>query len=532
MRKFEDCKRETRIFALLASVWFFVVFQVPAQTSNLMLALQYLEQADYLKAVEVLEQVVQVNPDNTKALYFLGVALIGTNELDRADRHFKQALGHGFYPGLRGLAINEMSRGNLDAAQVKFQEFLEKIPGDERSHFFLGRIALTRKEYAEAIEHFDRAMHFMEQQPLLKLSLAEAFAGQGDSEKALSVLASVPAEDPNVAFEAGVLLVELGEWKRSARRLEHALLKKPDFSAARYQLALCYARLDRTAEAKKLLFKIVADGQADRDVWLQLVDFQVDLEEFDQAAESLKQAIRIAPTCEECYVLLTDLYIRQSNYQNAQETIASGLRQVSASQTLVARRAQLASSSGRYVEAEKDYRQLLRSNPEDESLLSGLIFALVNNGRSRKASEELRRRIQLGSQNFFAYYLFGLTLTAEGKTSQSETLEVLDKAVDLSFQYTAELLQRARVSLETGTPKEALEYLIQAVDIDSKNGEAFVLLSKAFERLNDPDKAQMMIEKAERLFQQEGEQKTKASSIRLKYIRRAIQGLWKGARPL
>ena len=532
MRKFEGRKRKAKSLALLASVWFFVVFQAPAQISDLRLALQYLEQADYPKAVEVLEQVVQVNPDDAKALYFLGVALIGTNELDRADRHFKQALDHGFYPGLRGLAINEVSRGNLDAARVQFQEFLEKVPGDERSHFFLGRIALTRKEYAEALEHFDRAGPFMEQQPLLKLSLAEALTGQGDREKALFVLESVHAEDPKVAFESGVLLAELGEWERSASRLELALLKRPDFLAARYQLAHCYARLDRAAEAKELLLKIVADGQADRAVWLQLVDLQVDLEELDQAVESLKQAIRVAPTCEECYVVLTDLYIRQSNYRNAQETVASGLRQVPASQILMARRARLASSAGRYVEAEKDYRELLRSNPEDESLLSGLVFALVNSGQSGKASEELRRRIQSGAQNFFAYYLFGITLTAEGKASQNETLEVLDKAVQLSFQYTTELLERARVSLETGTPQEALKYLLQAVDIDSQNGEAFVLLSKAFERLNDPDKAQMMSEKAERLFQQEGKHKTKASSRRLKYIRRAIQGLWKGARPL
>lgn len=685
----------------------FILVHLQALASDLQQAVQQLDNKEFSKAIETLEQIVETSPQNAQAFYLLGVAFTGTGDLDRSDSSFRQALQHNpnLYFSLRGLAINAISRGQLDSAQRHFTDFLNWVPEDEMAHAFMGRISLTQNEFSKAVEHFDQATSFLDQQPLVKVSLAEALAREGSHERALVVVESLPLEDANVAYRAGLVLVELGSWKRAASLLEHVLLELPGLTPARYQLALCHENLDQPRQAKELLGKIIADHQADLDIWLHFIYIQASLGEFDSAKESLQQAlqtlplsgipreefqhavlgrielmgenfdlaidhfkkadsflkerphfklslaealaargsreesialldslgsndpeltfpsamvfvsldeweraadllqkvlserpnwydaryqlafcfagmnrlpeatqllrqivdegqadsnarlllanlqaskgsvneaistlnqsVRLHPRCEDCYVVLAELQMGASEFPDAVKTVAAGLGQHPDSGKLIEQRAQLAFLAGRYLDAESDFRKLLQSDPDHrDTLLSGLIFAMLKSGQSEAAIRELRERIQSGTDNFYTYYLLGMSLIRKGAPPAPEVSQILEKVVELHSQYTDERLEKARVALQKNAPQNALDHLMKAIDVDPQNPAAFQLLSTVFQKLEDPDKAQMMKDKAQRFRRLREEDRAEAERQRVKHIRRAIRRLWRGLHPL
>jgi hypothetical protein len=90
------------------------------------------------------------------------------------------------------LAIEELKAGNLAEAERVARESLKHGGGEYRVNYILGQIAMRRKDYRQAAEHFEAARKIeppsIEHYIALHVALAQAYQAGGRSEKAIPVL--------------------------------------------------------------------------------------------------------------------------------------------------------------------------------------------------------------------------------------------------------------------------------------------------------------------------------------------------------
>jgi len=114
----------------------------------------------FTNAVATLEALLQVTPDDLRALSNLGSLLARTGQPDRALAPLDRALN--LQPGHVNALINRglvhFTLGRLDAAERDYSELGKAAPNLPAGHFGLAEIALKRNQPAEACRHFERGL--------------------------------------------------------------------------------------------------------------------------------------------------------------------------------------------------------------------------------------------------------------------------------------------------------------------------------------------------------------------------------------
>lgn len=131
---------------------------------------------DYWSLEALMQDTVEKQPANAKALVTLGGHLLGLERFAEAERHLRAATAVPPYPG-DGTAISAMAHmylGSAVAAQNKLDEaipLLEKArtlkPDLGEPHAFLGEVYATQGKLVEAAESFDRAVSALPNVPPL-----------------------------------------------------------------------------------------------------------------------------------------------------------------------------------------------------------------------------------------------------------------------------------------------------------------------------------------------------------------------------
>ena len=138
--------------------------------------------------------------------------------------------------------------GRLPEAGEKYRRVLELEPANVDAHFGLGRIALESRRFAQAQLEFDLVFKLDSEFPEIRLALAEALLGMGqtgDAQQALldeharMTAAENEAEScPTNMARLGMLMVEAQLPAKAAPVLERVLEASPDDRAVLRKLAL------------------------------------------------------------------------------------------------------------------------------------------------------------------------------------------------------------------------------------------------------------------------------------------------------
>ena len=172
--------------------------------------------------------VAALQPDYIAAPVRLGNLFLGLNRLEEASESFKAAL--------------EIDRNNPAA------------------HYGLGEIALSGRNYSEAIQHFDQVLEQVPSANRVHYSLAMAYRGLGDVERAKAHLAlqgtvGVRVSDPlvdglqeliegeRVHLARGKLAFEAKRYAEAAEEFRKAVVAKPNSATARINLGAALSQL-------------------------------------------------------------------------------------------------------------------------------------------------------------------------------------------------------------------------------------------------------------------------------------------------
>ncbi|HSF16319.1 MAG TPA: sulfatase-like hydrolase/transferase [Vicinamibacteria bacterium] len=169
----------------------------------------------YEEARAHLEEALQLDPDNTRALILLGPIYGRAGELALAARTLERAvsLGESSPEVRRNLALVYLQQAKVDAALAQLKQAADDAPREPSIWFSLGNTYLRARKATSAVEAFEKALALRSEWPEATFNLALAYQTAGQPSKAADAyrrfLSSQGSADPEKRAEAEERLAAL-----------------------------------------------------------------------------------------------------------------------------------------------------------------------------------------------------------------------------------------------------------------------------------------------------------------------------------
>ncbi len=271
----------------------------------------FLRNADYASARNLWADTVAQRPENPRAHYNLGLALLAEGRRDDAVRQFEHA--------------------------IRLQ------PTHAFAHFQLGVLAMNDGASSLAVEHFTAALaadpHYVD----ARVNLGHVLARSGRAEEAITHYRAALAEQPaaDIRTSLAAVLTQLGRLDEAVPLLQQALESAPDLPEVHYQ----WARLCERAGAPK------------------------------EAEAALHTALRLRPDFAAAALALGNLLGRQGRYAEAIKAFQEALEATPADHQARNNLANCFLALGRFPEAIVEYEHILQARPNDAAVRKNLEIA-------------------------------------------------------------------------------------------------------------------------------------------------------------
>jgi tetratricopeptide (TPR) repeat protein len=361
-----------------------------------------------LEAEKLLDEILKNHPDDAAARgsrAALRVASGTPQELDQAIADFKSLAekqgGNLKYAYQLGRAYE--LKGNEEAAKTQYLAILRfnnsDIPGlDSLSHLYL-----REQRYADAKRYSDTWLAIDARNPSARLVRSASLAGLGDYGQTRAVLTSLIHDYPKLEgayLQLGLLDIEekhydeaealFGKYYQPGQGDIRLLKGIVEMHGARGQwdkgiLAL-QKELDHSPQSVDL-HRLLAEtaGRAGR---------------LDLAIEQYRKLQSMQAASAEILLQLGLLYDAKGQFDQALTQLQAAHRMNAKDPLPLALLGKVFEQTGRRQEAIADYRESLRLDPENTSVMNNLAFALVEtNGDLNEAMQMARRALQKSPDN-------------------------------------------------------------------------------------------------------------------------------------
>lgn len=295
-------------FALLA----FSLLPLPAhgqvdseQAYSFLLGKIAAESNDYDEALRQMEKVASKNPNNPVVLYERAALLLGSSQLDRAERELLQLVEKypDFYDAHRLLGRVLLDRADSDTARLNralfhLQEAYRLYPADLSTGATVSQILLSQNRTDEA-EKILRSL--IEQAPdnrMLNFTYAQVLTKLGRGDESRPFLERVVVMDPGygpAVFQLVDIYQKASEWARAAEALEPLVAKDPLNLDLQRQQGFFYLRAGESEKARQRLEQLVKTDPNDERTAFYLAEALTDLSRYDEANAIYKGLLEKSP---------------------------------------------------------------------------------------------------------------------------------------------------------------------------------------------------------------------------------------------
>jgi tetratricopeptide (TPR) repeat protein len=207
----------------------------------------------------------------------------------------------------------------------------------------------------------------------------------------------------------------------------------------------------------------------------------------ERSVNALRQAATLAPGEEEQWLNLTRELMELNRYSEAISAVQNGLAANPESYALHLRLGAADLSAGRYEEAETVFRNLVQAGDPLPTSYIGLAQVLLRMGRAKEAASELSAAQQKLGAIFLISYFRGLSLYRTDK--RWEAIPAFQEAIRLNPSSAEAHLELGKTELTLGRINDAIVELEEALHLSPGNIQARRLLSQAYRRAGDAERA-------------------------------------------
>ena len=365
----------------------------------------YQDFREYDKAEEDYQRSLEMNPENTRAYYFLGTI--------------------------------HAERENYDEALTAFQRVAELDPRNADVHENLGSVYFAMEEYDKAGEEFETAVALdpTNVEALFNLGTVQLIKGEpARAEAQFRRLLQLEIDDSTatrVHMNLGGIYFTGRDYWRAVREYLATLALDSAHTEARFNLGIAYRAQNALPEARRQFEKLLElepDNIEVRNelgrVCAQTGDFQAAVREFERVLESSRRNVF-------ALAFLGRLYYELRRFEEAEVVLTDLLGVEPRNVNALVELGRVYGETRRYDRAVAEFKAALEAQPNDSRIYVLLGDALAREGRSiSEAIAAYERGIALDPRNVEAYISLGQAhLRAE---SPQDALRVFQAALSLN----------------------------------------------------------------------------------------------------
>lgn len=307
-------------------------------------------------AISDLREALNDQPKSPELLALLAVAYERDGKNELADRQYADALkSSGSSPDVALRYVAFLQRRD-DAARA--EEILTEVAGRNRNNVqvlsSLGQIRLSRKNWAGALAIADAVGRASDGRVIADQIRASALAGQNKIDESIAALES--------AHQAA-----------------------PDAVQPVASLVSAYLRQGKADKAKALLQDMNKKFPSNAQILVLMGQAALTQRQTEEAAQSFKGAVAQQPKDPLGYGALSDLYIREKNYDAAGNVLLAALQELPDNVSFKLSYAGLQILKGNHDTAISQYEAILKDNSNSQVAINNLVSLLLDY-RSDKAS--------------------------------------------------------------------------------------------------------------------------------------------------
>jgi tetratricopeptide (TPR) repeat protein len=421
------------------------------ETAKLFIAAEFFDQAQ-----ASLTNAHRLQPGEMQWPYLLGHVFRFKNDVPAAEGAFGEALklAPTHLPTLVWLAEMHLAQSEADQAEPLLIKAQSLDPESGAVRFALGRLALARQDYAQAVTHLEAALARGPQATRIHYPLALAYRGLGDRRKAEEHLAlrgevDLPPTD-RILEEVGNLLENAAAYEtRGSKALE--------------------AR--QWAEAVANLQKAVSLEPGNALTHLNLGTALYMQSDADGALAQYRAATRLSPSLAKAHFGIAVILEARSQDREAVEAFTAAVTSDPAYLEARFGLAQALRRNGRVEASLPHYEFVLKSSPAASQAAFGLAMGLVRLGRYQEARVRLEQAVaafpdQLG----FAHALARLLAAAPDDRVRDGPRAESIMAMMLKTVRTPAMTETMAMALaETGRFEAAVRWQQEAIAAASQD---------------------------------------------------------------
>jgi tetratricopeptide (TPR) repeat protein len=451
-------------------------------------------------ALAELTSAERERPADPLARNFRGIVLARLGRNGEAGAEYEEAtrLNPLFEDAYRNLGFLKWTEKQFEAAREALERAVQLSPADSFAHYYLGRVELDEQHYAAAIKDLETSGVPLPADADFSIQLARAYIAisrREDAHKLLAFLSSTSLSGAQSVHLAELFLAlrENDEAVATIQRIETKASSGND-SWRKFDAALAYLLSGDFGKAvsqadtynnslphdnSKLLESAAA--------WTIVGIAAAHLKQNERSLNAFQHAAALRPGEEEYWLNLTRELMELSRYSDAITAVRRGLDANPKSYALHLRLGAAQLAAGHYAEAENVFRDLVAKGDPLPNSYVGLAQVLLRTGRAEEASSEIVAAEKKLGPNFLFSYFRGLALERAGKPQ--EALSAFQEAVELNPGNAEAHLSVGKTQLNLGHVQLAVAELEEAQRLSPENEQARRLLSKAYSRTGDANRA-------------------------------------------
>jgi tetratricopeptide (TPR) repeat protein len=351
-----------------------------------------------------------------------------------------------------------VANGQRDQAVRLLRELIKSRPRDADARLLLGSILQEEGDRSESIAQLAEAVRLRPRSAEAQNALGEAYNTFGDAKAARGAFEKAVVLNPGFSpaqVNLGLILVEAGEFPAAADHLDRAVRsmgRTADAAYPRYLLAKAYTAQNQTQKAAAQLEQAVALRPDFPEAWSDLGLARKALLDDIGALAAMKRAVSLKPTDAIAQYRLGTEYLHQHQPHLA------------------------------VTHLEEAYRL----NPEDQSTLNSLQFALRQDGKTEEAgrikqvlSDLLRKRDRVRQNAVAAVRVNNEGASLEKAGNLSAALDKYREALNLSPEHVGIRVNYAVALLRLGQWTQGLTELHEALRRDPQDAKIKAALDDA-----------------------------------------------------
>ena len=444
---------------------------------------------DFGKALQLLQPALQQSPKNAQLWTLQGIAFSGSNQGKEALASFRNALkiSPDYLPALEGAAQLEYRAGS-DAGIPLLQHVLKLRPGDPTSHAMLAVLFTKRRDCDSAVQHFEQSAPLLDSQPGALQQYGICLVTVKKLEKAISVFGRLLALDPASRetrhYLASIQL--MAEHPNDAIETLKPLLQAGDPNSKTLQLAAsAYEAGGDTPEAVSLLRRAIISDPNNIALYLDFASISMDHQSFPAGIAMINSGLNLQPKAAELYLARGVLYVQMAQYDRA----------------------------------EADFDKANTLDPEKAIGSAALGLEAVQKNSPDEALATVRSRLAKKPNDAYLLFLQAEILNQKGADAGSvefqSALDSAKKAVALQPGLGGAHNLLAKLYLQSGQNREAIEESRKALSIDPKDQAAVYHLIQALRKTGDQAELPELLKRLAQLRREATKQEEQRSRYKL-----------------